>query len=206
MWIPYNRPMLYYKTFSVSCVKVTSSGIHTSTAAYWSVLLCSLQKVLYARADQRGSKILREIVHMYGTDKNGTAAQKITHFTLQPLWKLKVPFAHDIDFSTPFPPLLTFPVSTPIMCGLIVVSSWSMSHFTSLLLSLLQLSDAVLRDHKRSHIQERSTRQISTLVGSGIVLVYRQVTTFLLWSHPRPFPRLFQPCLQTIPTTTQSHS
>jgi len=66
-----------------------------------------------------------------------------------------------------------------------------MSHFTSLLLSLLRMSDAVLRDHKRSHIQERSTRQISTLVGSGIVLVYRQVTTFLLWSHPRPFPGLF---------------
>ena len=61
---------------------------------------------------------------MYGTDKNGTAAEKITHFTLQPLWKLKVPLAHDIDFSVPPPPhpLLTFPVSAPIMCGLIVVS------------------------------------------------------------------------------------
>ena len=52
-----------------------------------------------------------------------------------------------------------------------------MSHFTSLLLSLLRLLDTVLRDHKRSHNQEKSTRQISTLVGSGIVLVYRQVTT-----------------------------
>ena len=43
---------------------------------------------------------------MYGTDKNGTAAEKITHFTLQPLAFVEAQsaLAHGIDLSTPPPP------------------------------------------------------------------------------------------------------